>query len=57
MPWFVALRLRRTWVGRTASFIFGLENCPLCYGDERASVVGEAGSLGDDFCGICTDLE
>eukprot|EP00903_Cladosiphon_okamuranus_P014277 g13260.t1 len=40
-----------------SSFTFELENCPLCYGDDRASVVGEAGSLGDDFCGICTDLE
>ena len=29
----------------------------MCYGDERAAVVGEAGSLGDDFCGICTGLE
>jgi len=45
------------------SFAFEFENCPLCYGPERASIVGAgasedgSSSIGEDFCGICTGLE
>lgn len=39
------------------SFVLEVDSCPLCYGSERASVVGEAGSIGDAFCAICAGLE
>ncbi|CAN0259915.1 unnamed protein product, partial [Ectocarpus sp. 12 AP-2014] len=44
--------------GGNDSFPFLVDNCPLCYGSERASIVADgAGSIGQEFCDICIGLE